>query len=601
MAARTLLLLTILLPMHAPSQSTQSQMDIRVHSAGNVRRVVANGILSPQQYRGPVCEYPAGGGVENGFAGYPVLELAAAMLDHDSLRFVYTQWWEPETEPWDSIWAVKDFETMQIPFWPSYAGLTDEDFVYRCRNDAPHVVSRFLPGRSEPVSLSIPPVDAGMHVSSMTWNIPPLNDIILTRYRIFPRRERFTDLFLSLYFRGGIGLAGDSYWRASDDRTMYVPDAHISIVSDGGMSDGIQSSNCVGYRLFPPRDIPPSRLRWTTKDDFSRESVLWPVSSPTEYAAVMHSLLSSNVQMGGNILGSNWVAVGPFQVDVGDTLEIWGAEIFGTGVTDVLDKNALLDRLSQRGFISPHAPPAPPLRVERGDKSVTLRWDARPGETDPESYRDTCRWDGMDLPFEGYRVYRSTQSLDGPWTMISEYDIAGDGFGREFGLQREYTETGLLNHATYYYAVTAFSKPDTTVGLPARESRLQSAKVAAIPGTPARPGIGEVAVVPNPYRSDIPYTAYDPPWERPAGKWRTWTESDRRVQFTHLPRDCVISIYTLAGDLVDLIRHSDAALSFQDWNLTSYVGQAVASGIYLFTVEDVSTGEVQVGKFVVIR
>ncbi|MCC6398247.1 MAG: hypothetical protein IT282_14635, partial [Bacteroidetes bacterium] len=64
---------------------------------------------------------------------------------------------------------------------------------------------------------------------------------------------------------------------------------------------------------------------------------------------------------------------------------------------------------------------------------------------------------------------------------------------------------------------------------------------------------------------------------------------------------CVISIYTLAGDLVELLRHEDAELSFHDWNLTSYVGQAVASGIYLFSVEDRETGEVQVGKFVIIR
>jgi hypothetical protein len=123
----------------------------------------------------------------------------------------------------------------------------------------------------------------------------------------------------------------------------------------------------------------------------------------------------------------------------------------------------------------------------------------------------------------------------------------------------------------------------------------------AVPGTLPRAHVGEVAVVPNPYRGDVAYNQYDPPWERPTGNWKMWTESDRRVQFIHLPTSCVISIYTLAGDLVDLIRHSDANQSFHDWNLTSYVGQAVASGLYLFSVEDSQTGEVQVGKFVVIR
>jgi hypothetical protein len=36
-------------------------------------------------------------------------------------------------------------------------------------------------------------------------------------------------------------------------------------------------------------------------------------------------------------------------------------------------------------------------------------------------------------------------------------------------------------------------------------------------------------------------------------------------------------------------------------NLTSSVGQAISSGLYLFTVEDKKNGNVQVGKFVIIK
>jgi len=39
----------------------------------------------------------------------------------------------------------------------------------------------------------------------MTWSEPPLDDIILTRYRMFPKQFGLTNLFVSLYFRGGIG------------------------------------------------------------------------------------------------------------------------------------------------------------------------------------------------------------------------------------------------------------------------------------------------------------------------------------------------------------------------------------------------------------
>ena len=586
--------------LDAQSSPASGYTDLKIHAVGNVLRVVANGALSSSTYQGPVCQYPREGGIENMIAGYPVLELSAAVSDHDSLRYLYSQWWDPGVEPWDSIWVVRDFATADIPFWHAYSGLSDEDFVYRCSNERPHTVELACSGSSPPVTLSLPPLYVGMHVSNITWSYPPLDDVILTRYRIFPLRSGLTDIFVSVYFRGGIGPSTVS-WRESDDISVYSPDSHLAVVTDGGLVDGIQSRNAVGYRIFPPPTSSPAQLRWTTRDDFSRQEALKCVQSPDEYATVMHNLLSSNVQLSGRVQGSNWIAVGPFSAAPGDTLEIWTAEILGQSTGDVMNKSALLDFLSQRGFLTPRPPPAPPLRVERAKKSLRLRWDALAGQINPETYHDPGRWDRMDVPFEGYRLYRSTRSLDGPWTLLMEYDIPANGFARDLGLQHDYTETGLLDHAEYYYAVTAFSKPDTVTGLPSRESRLDNAKCAATPGEPARAHVGEVAVVPNPYRSDVAYTAYDPPWERPSGGWPSWTESDRRIQFINLPRNCTISIYTLNGDLVELLRHQDPSLSSHSWNLTSYVGQAVASGIYLFTVEDRESGEVQVGKFVIIR
>jgi hypothetical protein len=53
--------------------------------------------------------------------------------------------------------------------------------------------------------------------------------------------------------------------------------------------------------------------------------------------------------------------------------------------------------------------------------------------------------------------------------------------------------------------------------------------------------------------------------------------------------------------LVDTIYHNDPVQGYAGWNLTSNIGQAVASGIYLFTVKDHRSGEVQVGKFVILK
>ncbi|MCF8242336.1 MAG: hypothetical protein K9J16_13190, partial [Melioribacteraceae bacterium] len=142
--------------------------------------------------------------------------------------------------------------------------------------------------------------------------------------------------------------------------------------------------------------------------------------------------------------------------------------------------------------------------------------------------------------------------------------------------------------------------PDETIEFPELESSKTNNSKTAIPGTPPPETVGKVAVVPNPYRGDVAYQNYSPPWERPPSG-RIWMEQDRRIQFINLPSRCEIKIYTLAGDLVYEIHHDDPNRGYEDWNLTSRVGQAIASGIYLYTVEDLTNGNVQVDKFIIIK
>ena len=79
-----------------------------------------------------------------------------------------------------------------------------------------------------------------------------------------------------------------------------------------------------------------------------------------------------------------------------------------------------------------------------------------------------------------------------------------------------------------------------------------------------------------------------------------WMEQDRRIQFINLPSPSTIKIYTLAGDVIRELKHSDPSRGFIDWNLTSSVGQTIASGLYMFSVQD-EKGSLQVGKFVIIK
>jgi hypothetical protein len=115
--------------------------------------------------------------------------------------------------------------------------------------------------------------------------------------------------------------------------------------------------------------------------------------------------------------------------------------------------------------------------------------------------------------------------------------------------------------------------------------------------------VGEVKVVPNPYRTDRNYIYEQGGWE---GLGRLWTENRRVVWFIHLPPKCTIRIFSLAGEVIKTISHDDAdrqsrnlAVGQEEFELLSESNRALASGIYIYLVE--SEYGTQTGKFVIIR
>jgi hypothetical protein len=99
-----------------------------------------------------------------------------------------------------------------------------------------------------------------------------------------------------------------------------------------------------------------------------------------------------------------------------------------------------------------------------------------------------------------------------------------------------------------------------------------------------------VGVYPNPYRAG---SLFD-------GRLGT-IEKKRRIWFTGLPPRCTIKIYTLVGDLVQTLHHDDPVLGQREWDLLSSYGRVIATGLYIYVVEDLDTGEVQRGKLVIIK
>ncbi len=84
---------------------------------------------------------------------------------------------------------------------------------------------------------------------------------------------------------------------------------------------------------------------------------------------------------------------------------------------------------------------------------------------------------------------------------------------------------------------------------------------------------------------------------------------------------CEIIVYTLSGDIVKRIRHdensngsnirwfetfsSDESQQMtggeEAWDLITDHDQAIATGLYLFSVKDESNGNIKIGKFLVIK
>ena len=96
--------------------------------------------------------------------------------------------------------------------------------------------------------------------------------------------------------------------------------------------------------------------------------------------------------------------------------------------------------------------------------------------------------------------------------------------------------------------------------------------------------LSRVRVVPNPF-------IVNASWEQVA--------NSRRLRFMYLPPECTIGIYTMTGELVNRLIHTNGT-GDEDWNLTNQSGVEVAFGLYIYVVET-PNGEKSVGKFSIIK
>jgi hypothetical protein len=170
----------------------------------------------------------------------------------------------------------------------------------------------------------------------------------------------------------------------------------------------------------------------------------------------------------------------------------------------------------------------------------------------------------------------------------------------------EYLIDTLLATVPYWINVTAFDYGSPQSGLASLETSPAIRPVVTYAHETASSLRDsdelDVYVYPNPYRLDAGYRSHG--YEgRGSGERDRPDDRVRRIHFAGLPPKCLISIFTLDGDLVREIDHDidpGNPLSNHDtWDLITRNTQIVVSGIYYWTVET-PDGRTQVGKLVII-
>lgn len=231
-------------------------------------------------------------------------------------------------------------------------------------------------------------------------------------------------------------------------------------------------------------------------------------------------------------------------------------------------------------FNIPLAPAAPSLTVTSDFDRIHLQWGDE-AATDPQA--------GSDIA--GYRIYRNyRRQIQTSLPTDTSFVVLVDSLGPDV---REYYDEKVVRGEDYYYYVTAF----TSDGIESSQfqnrtgtSTVRTDQAVSPKRSPDEDWQNNIVVVPNPYHV------------KAATKY-----SGKRLNFLNLPPYAKIHIFTVAGDLVQTLDHSESGTGDEDWERQdTFSTMEIVSGVYIYVVEELnasgsSTGKQAIGRFVVIK
>lgn len=311
-----------------------------------------------------------------------------------------------------------------------------------------------------------------------------------------------------------------------------------------------------------------------------------------------------------------------------------GEDADGNGVLtpeEEQNNNCLIDR-----YILPSPPDVPNTKVISSNNQIDVYWAPNSElSVDPIS---------KEKDFEGYRIYKSSFAFDmkssidlqNSYELVGEWDKADNTTSFNTGFQKillakDSVFAGDTNHYRYRFtfpamqngwqhaiSVTAFDKGSVKNNLGSLETAKRSNQFFVFPGTTVNPDL----------EANKPFVYPDPYYAGAAWQGSSTRPEDGKLYFANLPARCEVRIFTTAGDLIDEFTHDASTYrgseswfktystfsqdskvpdnrvfsgGEHDWNLLSKDSQIISRGLYLFSVKDLQSGNIQTGKFTIIK
>jgi hypothetical protein len=555
---------------------------------------------------GPTCEWPLGSNHE---VMYRMNLLVGVPGNVVQTRTYGTKEWDPVggfLNPEKGLLAIStDQETWPLdqnnqPYWPvrdsqgNQKILSSQD-TYGVYTD----LTNYL-GASNPDNI----LYIKVHQSSYVWASEQDNDYIIFRFDLVNENTITHDsVYFGMYcdfdaggFESDNEFGDDRLGLELDRQFFYFYDAdnysdqwdaipfHVGIVY---LSTPAVNGDTLGLTDWhytdnwnEPRDITNDveQYRYMSSDPRLRaDSLLWP---DLFHGDDLNYDDPSLIRETGDTL-IVYSASGPYTMQPNDTLTFILAMVCGQDYEEISTNVDRVWEVFYKGFEIKEVP-KPIVRAGEGDKKIRLNWD---NSIDRE-YLDLVAGSNT---LHQYNIYKTEDPQRLTWTLY-------DTIQRQFDENNDYIEnaytwvdSALTNGFYYSYAVTAFDSLGDESPIAVLSANENTVELR--PRKDAQATTDRIRVVPNPF-------VISARWERNRIGDVQDGEPIRELSFINLPGECTIRIFTVDGDLIRTINHSDGTGTAY-WDIRSDFNQLVATGIYFYHVSS-GSGEFA-DKFAIIR